>query len=87
MTGAATNSPRFGKESSVRTAEDVNLYEWAEFNLPAELLARPTVVSPLARRVLAPPTRPLAVGEPEPTLPGRLAALLVRRPPRPVPGL
>lgn len=33
--------------------DDTRLYEWAEFNLPAELLDRPRSVSPLARRVLA----------------------------------
>lgn len=27
-------------------------YEWAEFNLPAELVARPAVLSPFARRAL-----------------------------------
>lgn len=31
------------------------LYEWAEFNLPAELAERPAVLSPLARRVLSAP--------------------------------
>jgi len=40
--------------------EDIRLYEWAEFNLPAELLARPRSVSPLARRVLAADRRPVA---------------------------
>jgi hypothetical protein len=34
---------------------DNRLYEWAEFNLPAELAERPSVLSPLARRVLAAP--------------------------------
>ncbi len=33
--------------------DDTRLYEWAEFNLPPELLGRPRSVSPLARRVLA----------------------------------
>lgn len=38
---------------------DNRLYEWAEFNLPAELAERPAVLSPLARRVLAaPPAQP-----------------------------
>jgi hypothetical protein len=37
----------------VTAPEDIRLYEWAEFNLPAELLDRPRSVSPLARRVLA----------------------------------
>jgi hypothetical protein len=32
--------------------EDVRLYEWAEFNVPADLLDRPRSMSPLARRVL-----------------------------------
>lgn len=36
--------------------DDTRLHEWAEFNLPAELLGRGTVLSPLARRVLAAPT-------------------------------
>lgn len=40
--------------------EDIRLYEWAEFNLPAELLTRPRSVSPLARRVLAADRRPVA---------------------------
>jgi len=35
------------------TTDDDRLHEWAEFNLPAELLGRQTVLSPLARRVLA----------------------------------
>lgn len=34
---------------------DNRLYEWAEYNLPAELAERPAVLSPLARRVLAAP--------------------------------
>ena len=35
--------------------DDVNLHEWAEFNVPAELRERSAVVlSPFARRVLAP---------------------------------
>ena len=37
------------------TTDDSRLHEWAEFNLPAELLGRPAVLSPLARRVLAAP--------------------------------
>jgi hypothetical protein len=37
----------------VTAPDDLRLYEWAEFNLPAELLDRPRSVSPLARRVLA----------------------------------
>ena len=40
--------------------EDIRLYEWAEFNVPAELLTRPRSVSPLARRVLAAEPRPVA---------------------------
>ena len=35
--------------------DDVNLHEWAEFNVPAELRERSIVLSPLARRVLSPP--------------------------------
>jgi hypothetical protein len=35
--------------------DDINLHEWAEFNVPAELRERAAVVlSPFARRVLAP---------------------------------
>ena len=34
--------------------DDVNLHEWAEFNVPAELRERSVVLSPLARRVLDP---------------------------------
>ena len=41
--------------------DDSRLHEWAEFNLPAELLERSTVLSPLARRVLA---APVDQGEP-----------------------
>jgi hypothetical protein len=37
------------------TIDDTRLHEWAEFNLPAELLERSAVLSPLARRVLAAP--------------------------------
>jgi len=44
--------------------EDIRLYEWAEFNVPAELLTRPRSVSPLARRVLA-ADRPLVATEGE----------------------
>jgi len=35
--------------------DDSRLHEWAEFNLPAELLERSMVLSPLARRVLSAP--------------------------------
>jgi hypothetical protein len=42
--------------------DDSRLHEWAEFNLPAEFLARSVALSPLARRVLA---APLAQGERE----------------------
>jgi hypothetical protein len=38
--------------------DDSRLHEWAEFNLPAELLGRQAVLSPLARRVLAAPLSP-----------------------------
>lgn len=48
--------------------DDTRLYEWAEFNLPGELVQRPAVLSPLARRVLAPPParggQEVAAGEP-----------------------
>ncbi len=43
--------------------DDSRLHEWAEFNLPAELLGRQAVLSPLARRVLT--ARPVQ-GDPEP---------------------
>jgi hypothetical protein len=47
--------------------DDARLHEWAEFNLPAELLGRSAVLSPLARRVLAAPavqeSRVAAAGE------------------------
>jgi hypothetical protein len=47
--------------------DDTRLHEWAEFNLPAELLGRSAVLSPLARRVLAVPvvqaSRDAAAGE------------------------
>jgi hypothetical protein len=41
----------------VTAPDDSRLHEWAEFNLPPELLDRPRSVSPLARRVLAGDTR------------------------------
>jgi len=41
------------RETTMNAPEDVRLHEWAEFNVPAELLNRPRSVSPLARRVLA----------------------------------
>jgi hypothetical protein len=34
--------------------DDVNLHEWAEYNVPAELRERTVVLSPFARRVLTP---------------------------------
>jgi hypothetical protein len=34
--------------------DDSNLHEWAEYNVPAELRERVVVLSPFARRVLAP---------------------------------
>lgn len=47
--------------------DDTRLYEWAEFNLPGELVERPAVLSPFARRVLAAPParddREVAAGE------------------------
>jgi len=43
--------------------DDVNLHEWAEFNVPAELRERPEVVlSPFARRVLS-PVEPVPVAD------------------------
>ncbi|HTO46708.1 MAG TPA: hypothetical protein VML91_03635 [Burkholderiales bacterium] len=40
--------------------DDINLHEWAEYNVPAELRERVVVLSPFARRVLAPAERALA---------------------------
>jgi hypothetical protein len=61
--------------------DDVNLHEWAEFNVPAELRERPAVVlSPFARRVLAPTTDPVssAAFEADPKRrPPRLGTLLL----------
>ena len=37
--------------------DDVNLHEWAEYNVPAELRERVVVLSPFARRVLVPAGR------------------------------
>ncbi len=34
--------------------DDINLHEWAEYNVPAELRERTVVLSPFARRVLSP---------------------------------
>ena len=34
--------------------DDINLHEWAEYNVPAELRERIVVLSPFARRVLSP---------------------------------
>jgi hypothetical protein len=34
--------------------DDLNLHEWAEYNVPAELRERTVVLSPFARRVLTP---------------------------------
>jgi hypothetical protein len=34
--------------------DDVNLHEWAEYNVPAELRERVVILSPFARRVVAP---------------------------------
>lgn len=42
--------------------DDVNLHEWAEYNVPAELRERTVVLSPFARRVLAPADRSRAAG-------------------------
>ena len=41
--------------------DDVNLHEWAEYNVPAELRERVVVLSPFARRVLVPSDRTQAV--------------------------
>jgi hypothetical protein len=41
--------------------EDVNLHEWAEYNVPAELRERVVVLSPFARRVLVPSDRAPAI--------------------------
>lgn len=61
--------------------DDSRLHEWAEFNLPAELLERSKELSPLARRVLAAPPvqgeREAAIGAaPRRAFPG-LGALLL----------
>jgi len=37
--------------------DDINLHEWAEYNVPAELRERAVVLSPFARRVLVPADR------------------------------
>jgi hypothetical protein len=63
--------------------DDSRLHEWAEFNLPAELLGRVTVLSPLARRVLAAPPaqdgrEPAAGDAPRRALPN-LGVLLLPR--------
>ncbi len=63
--------------------DDSRLHEWAEFNLPAELLGPRAVLSPLARRVLAaPPAREareaVAGDAPRATLPN-LGVLLMPR--------
>jgi hypothetical protein len=52
--------------------DDINLHEWAEYNVPAELRERVVVLSPFARRVLAPADRTLAGaagGDPKRRLP------------------
>ena len=42
--------------------DDINLHEWAEYNVPAELRERAVVVlSPFARRVLVPTDRAPAI--------------------------
>jgi hypothetical protein len=40
--------------------DDINLHEWAEYNVPAELRERAVVLSPFARRVLVPAERAYA---------------------------
>ena len=62
--------------------DDTRLHEWAEFNLPPELLERSAVLSPLARRVLAAPavqnSREAVAGEtPRRAFPTDLGALLL----------
>jgi hypothetical protein len=57
--------------------EDIRLYEWAEFNVPADLLDRPRSVSPLARRVLAGDRRPIAAEGGKPRAFPDLGALLL----------
>jgi hypothetical protein len=52
--------------------DDVNLHEWAEYNVPAELRERVVVLSPFARRVLVPTDRayaPAAEGDAKRRLP------------------
>jgi hypothetical protein len=51
----------------VTAPDDIRLYEWAEFNLPAELLDRPRSVSPLARRVLTSDGRTASTAATPPT--------------------
>jgi hypothetical protein len=38
---------------NTKPSDDACPFEWAEFNIPAELLQLPAVVSPFARRVFA----------------------------------
>jgi hypothetical protein len=61
----------------VTAPDDIRLYEWAEFNLPAELLDRPRSVSPLARRVLAGEPRPAGAIAASPRAFSRFASLLL----------
>jgi len=62
----------------VTAPDDIRLYEWAEFNLPTELLDRPRSMSPLARRVLAGvPTLGTAVEATSPRGFTRFASLLL----------
>jgi hypothetical protein len=62
----------------VTAPDDTRLYEWAEFNLPAELLDRPRSVSPLASRVLAAENRPAgAVGPAKPRAFASFGSLLL----------
>jgi len=62
----------------VTAPDDIRLYEWAEFNLPPELLDRPRSVSPLARRVLADaPALGAAVAAASPRAFPRFASLLL----------
>jgi hypothetical protein len=57
--------------------DDVNLHEWAEYNVPAELRERTVVLSPFARRVLTPADpAPAAEGDGKRRLPS-LGTLLL----------
>jgi hypothetical protein len=61
----------------VTAPDDIRLHEWAEFNLPPELLVRPRSMSPLARRVLAGDGRASTVEASKPHAFPRFASLLL----------